>query len=165
LRFSDPLRTDFTITQTPKPRLLIVKVPASIANWPRFAVARDRRGSAVVEVAICLPILILVTLLFIELTNAIFLQQSMKLASYEGVRIAVKHGATIEDVTETCQSILDSREVLAYQISVDPPDFSDAPRGTLTTVTINVDKSENRLFDLLLGSENTIESKGFGLKE
>ncbi len=124
-----------------------------------------RRGVATVEVAFCLPILLLVTLLFIEFTNFIFLRQSLKVSSYEGVRVAIKQGADISDVTEVCAAILDSREIVEYEISVEPQDFSTVERGTLTTVTIEVDKAQNQLFGLLLGGDDTIVIQSFGLKE
>ncbi len=117
------------------------------------------------EVALCLPVLLLVTLLFIEFTNMIFLRQTLKVASYEGIRVAVKQETDISEVTEVCAAILDSRGVVEYEVSVDPPEFSVLPRGTLTTVTIEVDKAQNQLFNLLLGSQESIEVQSFGLKE
>lgn len=123
------------------------------------------RGVAAVEVALCLPVLLLVTLLFIEFTNMMFLRQTLKVASYEGIRVAIKQGADISDVTDVCAAILDSRGVVEYEVSVDPPDFSDVTRGTLTTVTIDVDRAQNQLFNLLLGNQESIEVQSFGLKE
>ncbi len=147
------------------PRESVLRQDARRKSAQRRDESNSRQGGAAVEVALCLPVLLLVTLLFIEFTNSIFLQQSLKAASYEGVRVAIKQGATISDVTEICASILDGREVVEYEISVEPTDFSIMQRGTLTTVTIEVDKAQNRLFGMLLGSNDTIEIESFGLKE
>jgi hypothetical protein len=127
--------------------------------------SNSRQGVAVVEVALCLPVLLLVTLLFIEFTNLLFLRQSLKVASYEGIRVAVKQSADLSDVIDVCAAILDSRQVNDYEISVEPEDFTTLPRGELTTVTIEVDKSENQLFGLLLGTSESIVVQSFGLKE
>ena len=124
-----------------------------------------RHGAAVVEVALCLPVLLLVTLLFIEFTNLLFLRQSLKVASYEGIRVAIKQGTDLSDVIEVCATILDSRQVNEYEISVEPEDYTTLPRGELTTVTIEVDKAKNQLFGLLLGASDTVVVQSFGLKE
>ncbi len=124
-----------------------------------------RHGVAVVEVAICLPVMLLVTLLFIEFTNLIFLQQSLKVASYEGIRVAAKQGTDLANVTDICSSVLDGREVVSYEVSVEPEDFTTVERGTLITVTIEANKADNQLFDLLLGTSSTMEVQSFGLKE
>ena len=126
---------------------------------------RHRQGVAAVEAAICLPILLTVTLLFIEFSNLLFLRQTLKVASYEGIRVATKQGSSADDVAEVCQNILDSRQVVDYEISIEPEVFSVIDRGTLVTVSIDVGKSQNRMFGLLLGNENTIEIESYGLKE
>lgn len=126
---------------------------------------RHRQGVAAVEAAICLPILLTVTLLFIEFSNLLFLRQTLKVASYEGIRVATKQGSSADDVAEVCQNILDSRQVVDYEISIEPEAFSVIDRGTLVTVSIDVGKSQNRMFGLLLGNQNTIEIESYGLKE
>ena len=94
-----------------------------------------------------------------------FLRQTLKVASYEGIRVATKQGANADDVAEVCQNILDSRQVVDYEISIEPELFSLVDRGTLVTVSIDVGKSQNRMFGLLMGDENTIEIESYGLKE
>jgi hypothetical protein len=131
----------------------------------RLENAPGNRGVAAVEVALCLPVLLLVTLLFIEFTNMIFLRQTLKVASYEGIRVAAKQEADLSDVSDVCAAILDSRGVVEYEVSVDPPDFATLPRGTLISVIIEVDRAQNQLFNLLMGQQETIEVQSFGLKE
>ena len=130
-----------------------------------WKVTQQRRGVAAVEAAVCLPVLFTVTLLFIEFSNLLFLRQSLKVASYEGIRVATKQGVSANDVAEVCRNILDSRQVTDYEISIEPEVFSLIDRGTLVTVTIDVGKGQNRMFGLLLGSGDTIEIQSYGLKE
>lgn len=124
-----------------------------------------RRGTAVVEVAVCLPVLLTVTLLLIEFSNLIFVRQTLKVASYEGIRVAIKQGSEIEDVRAVCENILNLRQVIAYDITVTPDTFSAMERGELVTVTIEINKEKNRLFGLLTNADETVEVSSFGLKE
>lgn len=133
--------------------------------WGPNRPGTSRRGTAVVEVAVCLPVLLTVTLLFIEFSNLIFVRQTLKAASYEGIRVAIKQGAEIEDVVEVCETILDLRQITAYDITVIPDAFSALERGSLVTVNIEINKVENRLFGLLVNTDETVEINSFGLKE
>ena len=52
--------------------------------------ARDaRKGAAVVEFAVCLPVVVLIVLGSIEAASLLFLKQTLVQASYEGVKVAI----------------------------------------------------------------------------
>ncbi len=159
------LLSRFNSFDTPNPQAVTQKRTLGRQSNRHDEKNNRRHGAAVVEIALCLPVLLLVTLLFIEFTNLLFLRQSLKVASYEGIRVAIKQSTDLSDVMDVCATILDSRQVNEYEISVEPEDFSTLPRGELTTVTIEVDKAENQLFGLLLGTSDTVVVQSFGLKE
>ena len=54
-----------------------------------------RAGIAVVEFAVCLPILVLVVFGSIEACNAIYLKQAATASAYEAVRVATGTGGTL----------------------------------------------------------------------
>ena len=49
-----------------------------------------RRGVAASELAVCLPVIVLLVLAMIEACTMIFLKQSLTVAAYEGVRTAIE---------------------------------------------------------------------------
>ncbi|MGD9632583.1 MAG: TadE/TadG family type IV pilus assembly protein, partial [Pirellulales bacterium] len=46
----------------------------------------DRRGAAAAELALCLPLIVFLLLASLEACSMIFLDHSLTIASYEGVR-------------------------------------------------------------------------------
>ena len=49
-----------------------------------------RRGVAAVELAVCLPVIILLVFGAIEASSFIFLKQSLNVAAYEGIRESIR---------------------------------------------------------------------------
>jgi len=99
----------------------------------------SRRGIEVVELAIIMPLLLLLTFGTLEICEGIFLRQKLELAAHEGVRVAIRKNATIEDVEVAVQRNLDARGIVYRNISSAveiTPDPTLAP--TLTPVTVRV---------------------------
>lgn len=69
----------------------------------------ERRGIAVVEFAIILPIFVLILLGTIEACTMVFLQQSLEIAAYESSRVTIVPKTTQSDVQAAANSILDPR--------------------------------------------------------
>ena len=88
-----------------------------------------RRGVATVELAVCLPVIVLLVLGAMEATNMVFLKQSLAVAAYEGGRTSVVPGATTADVVAKCQEILDDRKIQGAAVSVTPGDVEDLNNG------------------------------------
>lgn len=70
---------------------------------------RRRRGAAVVEFAVCLPLLMLIVLGAIEATHAMFLKQALSAAAYEGMRVAIEPRSTQAEAIAQANSILNAR--------------------------------------------------------
>ena len=79
-------------------------VPAS-PRAPRFGWARNRRAGAVLEGALVLPILCLITFPMIEFAQAFYVKHVMESASRDGARRAIlptaTHAAAITTVSNT----------------------------------------------------------------
>lgn len=106
------------------------------------APSRNRSGAAVIETALLLPLLVLLAFGSIELSNMVFMKQSLAIAAYEGARIATKPGATQEQADTRIREVLTARNVTAYTVqyatSGDAPISvtSLTPRGTQLTVSV-----------------------------
>src|SRR5262245_11435218 len=76
--------------------------PTNCRNTNRRRARRGIRGVAAAELAVCLPIVVLLVLATIEACSALFLKQSLTVAAYEGVRTAIEEGATSANVQTAC---------------------------------------------------------------
>ena len=116
-----------------------------------------RRGVAAVELAVCLPILTIVSLATIEVCSMMHTSQAMKIASFEAARVGVVPGAQSENVQFQCESLLESRGITAFSISMTPSDPSDLESGDYFRVSIEVDYDENAILGSFLANNRTIE--------
>jgi hypothetical protein len=92
----------------------------------------------VVELAICLPILVLLLLSTVEACVMLQLKQNLSLTAYEGARIGILPGSNSENVEFQCQLLLDDRKIDGYTI-VMTPDPSVMDVGDMFTVTVSAD--------------------------
>jgi Flp pilus assembly protein TadG len=108
------------------------------------ATRRTRReGVAAAELAVCLPIVVLLVIATIEACSAIFLKQSLTVAAYEGVRSALVEGATTSSVEATCNRILSDRKIRGSVVQVKPADIASLKTGQYVDVTVLAPCTEN----------------------
>ncbi len=114
--------------------------------------ASRRRGVAVVEAALCLPIIVLLMLGTLEVCAAFHLRESLTVAAYEGARTGVKRRATAEDARARVMDILAARNVTDAQIEIIPDDFStlDALDPITIRVTANTQGNAALVFDAMV---------------
>lgn len=101
-----------------------------------------RRAAAIVEFAVCLPVLMLLTVAAIETCSMIYVRQSLTIAAYEGARVALIPGSETVNVQEQCRLILDGRGVRNATTTVTPDVVSSAP-GTFIRVSVTAPCSSN----------------------
>lgn len=104
---------------------------------------RKRRGVATVELALCLPIIVLLVVGAIEACSMIFLKQSLAIAAYEGARTALIPNATAIQVQAACQQILKDRKVVGATVTVKPLDIAALIPGEMIDVTVSAPCSIN----------------------
>jgi hypothetical protein len=104
---------------------------------------RKKRGVATAELAVCLPIVVLLVVATIEACSAIFLKQSLTISAYEGVRTALEADATLTAVEGTCNRILAERRVKNASISVRPSDIAGLEPGDFVDVTVSAPVTAN----------------------
>lgn len=105
-----------------------------------------RRGAAMVEAAICLPVLLLLIFGSMEVTDAIFLKHSLKSASYEAARVVTATNGKWQDGNSLATQILDNYRVTGYSIDINPQVNKNSAQGTVVTVTVRAPIRTNRLF-------------------
>lgn len=104
---------------------------------------RSRRGVAAVELAVCLPIVVLLVVATMEACSAVFLKQSLTVAAYEGVRTSLVEGATASNVQAACNQVLADRKIDGGTITVSPSDIASMNVGEFVNVTVSAPCNEN----------------------
>jgi Flp pilus assembly protein TadG len=106
-------------------------------------IKRSRSGAAVVEFAVCLPILVIVVFGSIEACNAIFLKQAATAAAYEAARVGTNSGGTQFAAQTRAEEILAARTIDGATLNFNPDDESSWERGTEIAVTVAVPTANN----------------------
>jgi Flp pilus assembly protein TadG len=116
----------------PAPRLPSVR--------SRWGIGPKRRGAAVVEFAIVVPIFFLMVFGMIEFGRMVMVHQLLTGAAREGARQAIVNGATAGDVEQTVRNYLTSTSVDGQEASVSvTPDPATANTGEAVTVETGID--------------------------
>lgn len=99
-----------------------------------------RRGIATSELALCLPIIIVLTLGVLETCTVIFLKESITIGAYEGARVGIRKQGTDSQVTAKIQEFLDSRGIVYDSdfLTISDPGFDSASDLEHVTVTVTV---------------------------
>ncbi len=109
---------------------------------------RKRRGAAVAEFAICLPVLLVLIVGGIECTSMIFLTQSLHVVAYEGARAAIKNSGNTSDALDRCQEVIAERSILGATVDLTPANIDDIDRGTQITVRVTAPCAANSVIRL-----------------
>jgi Flp pilus assembly protein TadG len=116
------------------------------------------RGVAAAELAVCLPVVVLLVIATLEACSAIFLKQSLTVAAYEGVRTALVDGQTAGAVQSTCNQILADRNVDGARVTISPSDIGALQPGDYINVTVSAPCNVNSLVPTNFYSGRTLSS-------
>lgn len=135
---------------------------ASRFHQRRFA---NRRAAAAAELAICLPLIVFLLLASLEACSMIFLDHSLTIASYEGVRVAINYDGTNSAVLAKCNQIIDQRDVEGASVSISPSDVSNVPRGQPITITVTAPCDDNAMLPLWFYGGRNLSNSATMVKE
>ncbi|MFO0942428.1 MAG: TadE family protein [Pirellulales bacterium] len=121
--------------------------------------ALKKRGAAVAELAVTIPLIALVVMSTIETCSMLFLKQALRIAAYEGARVSLVPGSQTINVEAGCNEILTTRKVKNATITVTPSDFNQQPYGTVVKVKVSADCASNSLFVPWVFTGRTISSE------
>ena len=124
-----------------------------------------RRAVAATELAVCLPVIVLLVLGMIEACTMIFLKQSLTVAAYEGVRTAIRPNATAAGVQSTCDGVLGDRRVQGGVVAVQPNNISSAAIGQFIEVTVSAPASRNSVIPGSFFRGRTLSATASMMKE
>jgi hypothetical protein len=129
---------------------------------PRFVA---HRAAAAAELAICLPLIVMLLLASIEACEMIFLDHSLTIASYEGVRVAINFDGTNDAVLARCNQIIGDRGVAGATVSISPDDVANVARGQAVAITVSAPCDENTILPPWFYVGKTLSCKTTMVKE
>lgn len=125
----------------------------------------SRRAVAASELAVCLPILVLLVLAMIESCTMIFLKQSLTVSAYEGIRKAIEPAATAAQVQTACNAVLTDRRVKNATVTITPTNFTSLARGQYITVTVSAPAGKNSVVPGSFFKGQTLSGSATMMKE
>lgn len=99
---------------------------------------RKRRGAAVVEFALVVPVMLTFTFGMIELSRINMIKEAIVQASREGARVGIRPTATVADVNERVDEELAMMAISTANVQVTPGSLDDAMPGDQVVVRISV---------------------------
>ena len=124
-----------------------------------------RRGVASVELAFCLPVIVIIVLGALSATSLIFMRQAVVQSAYETIKEAIRTDGTVEEALVRGNEVLNFRNITPSSIVFDPTDPESAPRGTPVTVTIRAGIEENKFYSFGPFISRTVEVSSTMVKE
>ncbi len=123
----------------------------------------DRRGATAVEFALCLPVLF--TLLFgiLEFSRVTQLQQSARLAAFEGARAGISLNATTSDVQKAVNRVMSAVVISNYTTTITPSPLTYS--SSSVCVKVSLDPTTNAWFTWFVSSGNSITASVTLLRE
>lgn len=134
-----------------------------IANCNRFR--RNRQGAAVVEFAVCLPLIVMIVLGTLEASSLLFAKQAIVQSAYEAAIVASKHDGTPTKAIDAASRVALGRKINQVQVNFDPSNFAALPSGTILTVTVSAPAASNRLLNSNLIGATTVSATAVMVKE
>lgn len=126
---------------------------------------RQRQGIATVELALVLPVMLVLVLGTIEVCQRIFLRQSSLLVAYEGARLAARSITSSEDVINRCSEMLTQRRVVGGTVEVIPENLLALAPGDLFTIRVTVPWASNSPTRFVLKDQGTVSVDVHMLRE
>ncbi len=105
-----------------------------------------RKGAALIEFAVCLPVIMILILGSMEASSAIFVRQALTTSAYEGIREAVRISGNTANATRRAQAILKARQIRSSTIVFTPGDVQAAPRGSNIVLEVSAPYRVNSPF-------------------
>ncbi len=105
-----------------------------------------RTAAALVELAICLPLMAFLVGATVEACDLIFLRNSLATASYSGTLEVSRAGCTQASITNQISQVLNAAQIKNFSITVTKSgggSFSNTVKGDLISIQVSADSASN----------------------
>jgi len=127
----------------------------------------QKRGAAVVELAVLLPVLLTVTFGSLEICNRLFLRQTAAVAAYESARLAARRTVSVAQVQQRGMALLTGRRITGGQVIVTPAGngLTTLPTGGELRVEVIIPTQGNTPVSYVLPVNGTVRATAVMLRE
>ena len=126
---------------------------------------KRRLGNATVELAVCLPVLVLIVFGSLQASSMYFLRQAMVQSAYEVVKEAARADGSQALARERSEQTLAFRNITGETISFFPDNSEAVERGTPITVTVSAPGDENSVLPFGVFGGRTVSASATMNKE
>jgi Flp pilus assembly protein TadG len=119
----------------------------------------------VLELAVCLPVIMLLVLGSIEAASLIFIKQAMVQTAYEASIVAIKNNSTNADAIAAANQVVRGHRLNGLTLSFSPADVARAPRGSVVAVTATVPAGSHRLINSRIIGVDQVSATALMIKE
>lgn len=123
------------------------------------------RGTATVELAVCLPLIVLLLFASLEGANMLFLRQAVVQSAYETAKSVAKTNGVQATAKRLGEQVLSSRGVLAPKIVFAPTNVQNLAPGTPFSVTVSVPGDSRSITGIGPFNDLTIRAQATMVKE
>jgi Flp pilus assembly protein TadG len=131
----------------------------------RLANQRQRPGAAVVEFAVCLPVIVIIVFGAIEAANMLFLRQAMVQSSYEAAKVAIKANGSNAAAIQVADEVVAGRRIKNLKVEFIPIDVSTVAKGDLIRVTVSAPGNTNSMLPFGPFKDRTVAAQAAMIKE
>jgi len=124
-----------------------------------------RRGTSTVELAVCLPVIFLLSMGAMEGASLIFLRQAMVQSAYETVKESVRNNGSQATALIRGEQVLSFRGVTGQSFTFEPSNVDGLEPGTPVTVTVSAPGDANSVFPFGPFKDRQISVQATMLKE
>jgi Flp pilus assembly protein TadG len=122
---------------------ILTQIKSWIGGKRRAPRKPNSRGVAAAELAVCLPVVVLIVIATIEACSALFLKQSLTVAAYEGARTALADRTIPGSVQAAANQILTDRKVKGATVTVSPANIASLQPGDYIDITVSAPCNSN----------------------
>ena len=129
---------------------------------------QTRSGTAVVELAVCLPLIFTIIFGSIEACNMIALKQVLAEAAYDGALVALRSDADETAIIANINAVLAARNVTPSNVQIQGPggsSFDSITHGQSVSVTVEAHTNGNVLGPQLFGLSKTLSAVATASKQ
>lgn len=117
------------------------------------------------ELAACLPMIILLVFGSIEASSLLFARQAMVETAYEAAVVAVRRGATRASAETAAQQVVKAHRLQGLQLTFSPANTENAPRGSLIEVFAEVPAGPHKLIGSRIIGVDRVGARAVMVKE
>ena len=130
-----------------------------------LAAQSTRRGAAVVEFAVCLPVIVIIVLGAIEAASMLFLRQAMVQSSYEAAKVAIKTNGNNAAAIQVAGEVVAGRGIKSLKVEFEPTDVSTVAQGEMIRVTVSAPGDTNSFLPYGPFKDRTVAAQAVMIKE